>query len=621
MTERDILDQEALGTRFRMRALRVQFVPALALGLVLAAFPLLNDSLFALGRLELALTYLMAALALNFVFGYGGELAVGQPAMLAIAGYTAGILSVRYEWAFWITTPIAAVAGIIVSIFMGLPALRVRGWYLGVVGILGVSVVPDVINSFYSLTGGSNGLVGILPIQIGGSLPPNWLPYELILGMTLLFWLVYRNLIASGWGRMLLAYRDTPFASVASGVNPRRMRAALYILSGIPCGVAGALYAHSQQFISEDTFTTTTVLLLLGAVLLGGRGTNWGPVLGVTVFAGIQLYLGPFSAYNPLALGIGVLVAALIFKGGIIGASRKAWRRFAPSRAPAVRLLEMDSKATSSLMSIERPPSVEIHDLAKHFAGNVVLKGVDITIEGGKVITIIGPNGSGKTTLLNCVSGFVRPDEGSITLDGDNIVGRPTYDRAHCGIARTFQVPRLVEELTVRQNVELGVFGLRPQTIKGAIFRTPAFRARERMAAARATTACEALGLSERAMSVRVEELPLAVKRLVEIARALAADAAVICLDEPVAGLNEPEQARVIEVLRALADSGRAVLLIEHNLPFVLLASDELLLLRDGEVVDRGVPVDVKDRRRPLGEYFHTFTTKTDHIDQLEAKI
>lgn len=589
---------------------------------LLAVYPLVDSTLFGLGRLELAFTYMMAAIALNFVFGYGGELAVGQPAMLTAAGYTAGILGIHHGWGFWITTPIAVVVSVVISVFMGLPALRVRGWYLGVVGFLGVAIVPNVVNAFYKTTGGTDGLPGVPPIRFfGDSLPPAWIPYELILGLTVLFWFASRNLVASGWGTTLLSYRDHPYAAVASGINPMRLRAVLYVLSGIPCGVAGSLFANSQQFISASNFGTQTVLLLLGSVLLGGRGTNWGPVFGVAIFAGINLWLGPFSLYNPLILAIGVLVAALVFKGGIIGSVKRAWRRYGRSQVITGRLLETELASDTEIAPIEHRPHLEVNDVAKHFAGNYALQDVSVEVAGGSVVTVVGPNGSGKTTLLNCVSGFVKPDRGRVTLDGRNLVGLPNHRRAHFGLARTFQVPRLVEELTVRENTELGYLGLNRQSVGGAIFRLPGFRRRRRAAAERAIAACRELGLGERATQIRVEELPLAVRRLVEIARALAAGASVICLDEPVAGLNEAEQKRVASVLRAIASSGRAVLLIEHNLPFVLEVSDRLVLLRDGRIVDEGVPVDVKDKNRPLGEYFHTFTTKTDHIDRLEARL
>lgn len=609
----------------RLTGRRASVLAEIVLGGALLLYPLVDQSLVNLGRLQLAFVYLMAALALNFVFGYGGELAIGQPAMLTAAGYVAGLLSAQRDWPFWYTTLAAIAVCIVLSVFMGLPGLRVQGWYLGVLGFLGVAIVPNIINAFRSSTGGTDGLAGIQPIRFHDTgLPAPWVAYECILIATIVFWIAGNNLIRSGWGTTLLAQRDYPHAAVASGVNVLRLRAAVYILSGIPCGVAGALYAHSQQFISASNFDTQTVLLLLGSVLLGGRGRRWGPVLGVAIFAGISLGLGPFNSYNPLVLGIGVVIAALLFKGGVTGAVEQVWRRrFAP-KSTIARWMSSEHDGAIAIDPVDTPPKLELHGVTKRFAGVTALDDVSLTVEGGTVLTVVGANGSGKTTLLNCVSGFVTPDSGTVALNGQNIGQLPSYRRAHLGFGRTFQVPRLVEELTVRENAELGVYGLRAQSIGGSIFRTPRYRRRQREAAERARAACLAVGLSPAALQAKVEELPLAVKRIVEIARALAADASIICLDEPVAGLNVAEQAQVSATLRAVAASGRAVLLIEHNLPFVLSVSDRLVLLRNGTVVDRGTPADTNDASRPLGHYFHIFAARGNsaaaHSDQLPVE-
>jgi branched-chain amino acid transport system permease protein len=580
-----------------------------------AAYPLLDSTIFGMSRIELMLFYMMAAIALNMVHGYGGVLMLGQPALMTVGGYTAGILSVRHGWDFWATVPLAILAAVALSVFMSLPSLRVQGWYLAVLSFMGVALVPDVVNSFYETTGGGDGLPRIQPIEVGGSEPPRWVLYEVIVLVTIACWLAARNLVKSGWGTSLLALRDHPFMATAAGVSAIRVRAALFMLTGVPCGIAGALYAHTQQFFSASNFGPYLVLLLIGGVLLGGRGTLWGPVLGVVIFSGISLWLGPFSLYNPFILGLGVLVTALVFRLGIVGTVEHWWATHGPSKGAAKRLLTVDAVPATAITPLADPPRLEVREIAKHFGGNYALQNVGLTVPGGSIITVIGANGSGKTTLLNCISGFVTPDSGRVLLNGREISSVPGHRRAHLGMARTFQVPRLIEELTVRENVELGVFGLDPQTVGASIFRTPRFRVRQAAAAERALAACKALGLSERGVNARASELTLALKRTVEIARALAADAAVICLDEPVAGLNHAAQGRVAAVLRDLAASGRAVLLIEHNLPFVLSVSDELILLEDGELVDRGVPADAGDPSRPLGAYFQTFAAKADKAE------
>ncbi len=606
---------------FRLPGIPKWTGPALAILLCLgvALYPLIDSSFFGMGRIELTLFYMMAAIGLNFVHGYGGVLMVGQPALMTVAGYTAGILSVRYGWGFMATFFLAILAAVALSVFMCSPSLRVQGWYLAVLSFMGVALVPDVVYAFYETTGGGDGLPGVGRVEFFGHEPPRWVIFEIILAFTIVFFLTTRNLIKSGWGISLLALRDHPFMASASGVNLIRVRAAVFMLSGVPCGVAGAMYAHSQEFFSATTFGPTIVLLLIGGVLLGGRGTLWGPVFGVIIFSTISLWLGPFNLWNPFILGMGVLASALLFRLGIVGTAKQFWGRHGPSKGAAARLLAEETDFETSIEPLDEKPLLEITGVTKHFGGTYALQDVGLTVEGGTVTVVIGANGSGKTTLLNCVSGFITPDSGEVILNGEDIASVAAHNRAHRGIGRTFQVPRLIEELTVRENVELGVFGLHPQTVGASIFRTPWFYSRQAAAAERAVIACRELGLSDRAIAAQASELTLALKRMVEIARALAADATLICLDEPVAGLNVVAQARVQSVLREVADSGRAVLLIEHNLPFVLSVADELILLRDGQVEDRGTPADAGDHDRPLGSYFQTFVAKDDRAKVEEA--
>jgi len=505
---------------------------------------------------------------------------------------------------------------------MGLPGVRVRGWYLGVLGFLGVSLIPSITQAFESWTGGTTGLANVLPVEHNGTIAPQWVPYEILLVFTIVVWIASRNLIASGWGITLLAQRDHPHAASASGVNSMKVRTVTSALAGIPCGIAGALYATIQQFTSPQTFTTQTVLLLLGAVMLGGRGRRWGPVLGIAVFGGLSLWVGPFSSYNPLILGCGVVIAALLFKGGVIGAVETLWQRYFMPKTASGRMMAGTGRSSGdTIASIETPPHLELTGVNKRFGGVTALNDVGLSVDGGTVVTVVGANGSGKTTLLNCVSGFVTPDAGQITLDGKPVNRLASHRRAHLGFARSFQVPQLVEELTVLDNVTLGAYGLRPQTVLDAVLRTPRYRARARAATATATAACQMVGLSERVTRLKVGELPLAIRRIVEIARALAANASIICLDEPVAGLNLAEQAQVSETLRAIAASGRAVLLIEHNLPFVLSTSDHLILLRDGKIADSGAPADAEDTTRQLGAYFRAFAGAAEEaFDKVPAE-
>lgn len=591
------------ATRYARRVL-----PALLVAAALAV-PLLTTSPLQLGRLELVLIYLLGAISLNFAFGFGGQLAIAQPFLIMVSAYAAAIASTRWGVGILVSAPLGILAAVGVSALLGLPSLRVRGWYLAIIGLLAVGIIPSLAEALPDLTGGDNGISRIPPIGVAGAIASPGAVYEIMLVATVLCWVAVRNLAESGWGIALQAGRDHPIAAAACGVSNVRMRAWVYVLSAIPCGLAGVLFAHSQQFVSADNFGTTTILLLIGSVFLGGPGTLWGPVLGVAIFEGLALYLGEFSPYNPLAFGLGVLAAALLFRGGIIRNLEMARQRFRPQSRPAVRLGPPTSDQ-GGLDALGRVPLFSVDGIEKHFGGNRVLNGISLDVRGGELVGVVGPNGSGKTTLLNVIGGFVAPDAGAVTLDGRDITRQAPHRRATEGVGRTFQVPKLMLGMSILKNVELGVVGIRTPAVASTLFRWAGFRAAERRRRERARAACLAVGFQETELDLQVGTLPLGLRRMVEIARALAGGTELLCLDESVAGLDEHEQGQVARIARAFADSGRAVLLIEHNLPFVRAVCDRLVLLEGGRLVDGGPPEVAGDVTRPLGRYFQTFAAE-----------
>jgi ABC-type branched-subunit amino acid transport system ATPase component len=219
----------------------------------------------------------------------------------------------------------------------------------------------------------------------------------------------------------------------------------------------------------------------------------------------------------------------------------------------------------------------------------------------------VGANGSGKTTLLNVISGFVQPDVGSLAFNGTTFTDLQPYRRAHLGIGRSFQVPKLVPHLSVRQNVEVGVVGLAGQRVWGALWRFPGFRRREMSRRQLAQNVCMAIGFDQSLIDLPAARMPLGLQRLVEIGRVLASKSSLVCLDEPVAGLNAEEQQQVAGIIRRIADSGRTVLLVEHNLGFVGDLADVIVLLKDGQVVETGRRGSTMDADSEIGRYFQTF--------------
>lgn len=227
----------------------------------------------------------------------------------------------------------------------------------------------------------------------------------------------------------------------------------------------------------------------------------------------------------------------------------------------------------------------EINGICKHFAGVSVLEGVDLVVRRGEVVGLVGPNGSGKTTLLNVITGHVSADEGHALLFGKSVIGRSPHAIAARGVRRTFQVPRLIGEMSVVENVRLGLLGARRQEVLGSILHLPGYRKRARAHLERIEQVCDLVGLDPLVRNQRADGLPLGIRRVVEVARAVVSGPAMVCLDEPGAGLGGEELSKLGEVMRRVANSGSGVLVIEHNLNFVRGVTDRILEMQNGRVV------------------------------------
>jgi branched-chain amino acid transport system permease protein len=577
--------------------------------------PLQFSTGFDLARFELTAVFILAAIGFNFAFGIGGQLAIGQPVLLAVGGYTAGILSVRYGWGVEKTLVPSVLAAVVASVILGLPSLRIRGWYFAITSFFAINIQPDVLELLDKHTGGSRGLVGIEGLKWRGDVLEPWVVYELFLAALVLCFVGTTRLSKSGWGLSLRLLRDHPVASAATGVNPVWAKARIYALTAIPCGIAGALYAHSVRYLAPTVFNFDLVLVILGGTFLGGRGKMWGPVIGVAVFQAISLWIGPFSSYNQLFLGLGVLVTAIVFKGGIIEGANAVAARVRGRRIDTAGELEdeslagvgdPDAAADFTGAPIE-PVGLRVSGVEKRFGGNLVLAGIDLEVPAGQMVGFVGPNGSGKTTMLNIISAFHQPDAGRVLLGDRDVTGSTTYQIARHGLARTFQVPRLVDELTVGENVELGEIGLDRQRAASGLARLPGFSRTDRARAERAVAVCRFLGFSDEVIHSPAGRLPLGLKRLTEIGRAIAAGAPMICLDEPAAGLDDAEREALGIVLRRLVGQGRTILLVEHNLRFVLENCHSVVLLTDGLIVGQGAPRDRESWGPELVEYFGTY--------------
>jgi branched-chain amino acid transport system permease protein len=568
---------------------RLGTILAVCLLCALATAPLLTSSSFGLARFVVVAAYLLAALALNLVMGYAGEFVLAHPVIMGVAAYAAGILDTVFGWSAALALPSAVLVGTAAGFLVMSPGLRVRGWYYALITMFAVLVLPPMVVIGAAWTGGEDGLSGIRPLTLFGTALPGWALFEMALVMLAVVWWSLDNFTRSSWGYRLRALRDARQAAEAAGINLTETRLVVYVLTAIPAAMAGVILAYSSRFVGIDMFGINLMLMLLTGVVLGGPGTRWGPVVGMAPLLALSFWVGPFSPYNAVGLGVGLLLGAIAFPDGIMVALQR--RLLRPGAAPMESVPDVVDlpEVTDGPRAAAGDPAtcaniLRVSGVSKQFGGNHVLRGVEFEMRRGALVGLVGPNGSGKSTLLNVVTGFLRADAGLVEINGADSSGLPVFKLARTGVGRTFQVPQLVEEFSTIENIELGLIAAEPTAIFSALATGKGERRRARLRRQKALSTFHLIGLPESVRNLPAETLSLGLKRVVEVGRAIVGNPHLILLDEPCAGLNDEERHRLGKLLKTLQAMGISVLVVEHNMSFLLGICDELVLLESGKV-------------------------------------
>jgi branched-chain amino acid transport system permease protein len=558
---------------------------------------------------ELIVLYAAAALGMFLTVQVSGEFMVGHVAIIGIAAFAVGWFNANLHWESLATLPVAVVAGAIAALILGLPGIRLNSLYLGVISFFAVLILPDLASAFASVTGGEFGLV-VGGFSVGGHSTP-WVVFEVSLAVLALSYLLIRNIVRSTYGARLMALRDAPESLQTCGVRASSTKLIVYLLSSVPASLAGWMLAQVNGIVLASFFGLSLTLIIVAAVVVGGRRTVVGVVLACALLAGYTNLVGQFSQYNQLGLGLILAgVIALVPSGvdsaaGVVARLRSLVARPPRPGAPPDRAAGPDGRPEGrpevppevplevSDLPDFRPPAppatepvvLRISGISKAFGGNQALEDVSFEMKAGRVVGLVGANGSGKTTLINVMSGFVEPDRGTVEVAGRDVTGRRPYAISRAGLSRTFQVPRLIDDLTVRRNLEVGMLNSAPDGLARSIFAGGVGGAVRARRAAAIDEIVDLLRLEPGLLNAEAGSLSLGMKRIVEIGRAMATGAQVLCLDEPAAGLNEPEILRLHATLQDIVASGRAVLVVEHHMRFVLSLCQDILVLERGRAV------------------------------------
>jgi ABC-type branched-subunit amino acid transport system ATPase component/ABC-type branched-subunit amino acid transport system permease subunit len=522
----------------------------------------------------------MVGVGLNVLLGMTGQISLGHAAFYAIGAYAVGILTTKLDWTFWTTLPLAGVIAGIAGVLLAIPALRVRGPYLAMVTIAFGFVVEQGAAEWEGLTGGWNGILGVpLPSLFGFDFSEREMAF-LVLCFTVLSLYLYARLSASPWGKAMRAVRDSEIASQSIGLDPTLIRVTAFAISAIAAGFAGGMFASMTNFISPESFPFFQSILFLLVVMIGGADRLLGPLVGALVVVLLPEILSFLAQYRLLFVGLLLLLVLRLAPGGFVGLATQLMkeRRLGPPVSRRDVIAYLSAGRTGRRISAS--------DLSANFGGVRAVNSLCFDARPGDITSIIGPNGAGKSTVLNLMCGFYRPNNGIIRLGEADVTRMSTHSIARQGIARTYQTTQLFTNMTVLDNVLIAL--RRGRLGAGTIFTWGRDLEHQELAESLLAFVGYRGPLGQLAGA-----LPHVDKRLVELARALAIQPSVLALDEPAAGLDPGDTARIGDLLRKVARTGITVMLVEHDMNLVMSVSDRVIVLDAGAKIAEGPPAQV----------------------------
>jgi ABC-type branched-subunit amino acid transport system ATPase component/ABC-type branched-subunit amino acid transport system permease subunit len=633
---------------------RKYFIASVLGFIALLLVPVFTQNPYYIHLVETIMIYAILLFGLDIVVGYTGQVSLGHAGLFGIGAYTAGVLFLKVGAPFWVIVPASIVVTGIFGAILALPALRVSGPYLAMVTLAFGTIIQILINEMTFLTEGPMGLKIPKPTVAGYKFNEESF-YWVVCVMLALSLLVVHRVLRSQLGRAFEALRGSPVASDCMGVSVYRYKVYAFVISAGLAGLAGCLYAYSEQYISPNTYNNELTVMFLLAIIMGGRKTRLGAMLGATIIVLLPKLLDDLEAFRMVASGLAVLMLV----GAVIAVSRRrtSWQTmFVPvvgTAALAAFSFWLDNITdwrlsifglmilfvvyylqdgivgfARSLMG-KTANSDNVIDLSAgqnqqgalvratengdgdllvakqvlmQFGGLKAINQVDLKIKRGTIHGLIGPNGSGKSTMMNVLTGIYVPTAGDIAFAGRSVVGRTSSDIALSGIARTFQNVQLFGEMTALQNVQVGLHHTFQSNFLDVALHTPRYNKEEKAATERGMSLLHFVGLAELA-NEEARNLPYGKQRLLEIARALALDPQLLLLDEPAAGLTAPDIKELVQIIRKIRDHGITVILIEHHMDVVMSICDTVSVLDFGQKIAEGQPAEVQANEKVIEAY------------------
>jgi len=577
------------------KALHARGVQRLALGLGVLLFAVLPVPEFWITQLNYIALYAMVVLGLVLLTGVGGLTSFGQAAFVGIGAYAAAYLSVAAGWSPWLTVFAGLLLTTLCALVLGWITLRMSGHYLPLATIAWGLSLYYLMGNLDAL-GKYDGIQGIPPLLLGSWDISEGRPFFVLAwGLLLVLVFALQNLLDSRTGRALRALRASAQMAEAMGVNTLRHKVGIFVLAALFASLSGWLLAHSQRIVNPSPFGLKMGIEYLFMGVLGGVGYVWGALAGALSAKLLEdqlqvllpRWLGGSGSYEVIVFGV-VLVLALKYLPDGIWSLVGRW-------LPAPQRPE-DWQGAPALPERAKPVAgetvLEVQGIRKQFGGLVAVKDISFCIGAGHIVGLIGPNGAGKSTTFNLISGVLPLSAGSVRFRGDVVSGLPSRAIARRGMSRTFQHVKMIPELSVLDNVALGAQLRGRCGALASMLRLDRFE--ERQLLAEAARQLARIGMAE-TMHTPAGNLAMGPQRLMEIARALCSDPALLLLDEPAAGLRHQEKQALAQVLRQLRSEGVSILLVEHDMDLVMDVSDHIVVMEFGTLLMAGTPAQVQD--------------------------
>ena len=624
---------------------------------LLGVAPLFVSNSYYIHMIGTIMIYAILLYGLDIVVGYTGQVSLGHAGLFGVGSYTAGVLFMKLGAPLWVIIPASIMVTAAFGALLALPALRVTGPYLAMVTLAFGTIIQILINEMTFLTEGPLGIKIPKP-SIGGMQLSEHGFYWLVFALMVISLVVVHRILKSQLGRAFEALRGSPVASDCMGVSVYRYKVYAFVISAGFAGLSGCLYAYSEQYISPNTYNFELTVLFLLAVIMGGRKTRSGallgaaiivilpkllddlemfrvvasalavlmlvgavigiakkittpktmaiPVIGSIALAGFSFWLQSITDWRLSIFGLMILFVVYYLQDGIVGFARSLFNR--KTSAGSAGYMSTVGGKDAVMVAAHAGASEKGGDLLvatgvlMQFGGLKAINQVDLRIKRGTIHGLIGPNGSGKSTMMNVLTGIYVPTAGSIDFAGRSVVGRTSSDIALSGIARTFQNVQLFGEMTALQNIQVGLHHTFASNIADVSLHTPRYNREEQAATERGMGLLEFVGLGDLALE-EARNLPYGKQRLLEIARALALDPQLLLLDEPAAGLTAPDIKELIAIIRKIRDHGITVILIEHHMDVVMQLCDTVSVLDFGQKIAEGKPAEVQANEKVIEAY------------------